>query len=73
MVFNVPLGIDYFSIPEGGGLAVSSVVFVEMVVSAVDNDARADGELPNDGNDPEQMKTTLSAAIPVCISRRLVT
>lgn len=65
VVFNVPLGIDYFSIPEGGGLAVSSVVFVEMVVSAVDNDARADGELPNDGNDPEQMKTTLSAAIPV--------
>jgi len=60
--FNVPLGVEWLPAPSA---QLASQVFVELVVSAQDKDARATGDLPNDGNAPWQMKTTLFAAIPV--------
>eukprot|EP00961_Rhodomonas_salina_P298455 3938101-Rhodomonas_salina.1 len=68
VAFNIPLGIDFFGDPSQ---QLENNVFVHLVVSAVDTDARAgsgsqsDVTSPNEGEDPWQMKTTLSASIPV--------
>eukprot|EP00286_Rhodomonas_abbreviata_P019716 CAMPEP_0181309238 /NCGR_PEP_ID=MMETSP1101-20121128/11908_1 /TAXON_ID=46948 /ORGANISM="Rhodomonas abbreviata, Strain Caron Lab Isolate" /LENGTH=1439 /DNA_ID=CAMNT_0023415711 /DNA_START=17 /DNA_END=4336 /DNA_ORIENTATION=+ len=62
--FNIPLGIDFYDPPSA---SLSNNIFVDMVISAVDTvqmgDAAADA--PNDGGAAWQMKTTLSASIPV--------
>jgi len=66
--FNIPLGVDWYdTTPEGQAETLSNNVFVHMVISAVDTQARAaaDPTDPNAGEAPWQMKTTLSASIPV--------
>mmetsp|Transcript_15046 Transcript_15046/g.30313 ORF Transcript_15046/g.30313 Transcript_15046/m.30313 type:complete len:1145 (+) Transcript_15046:57-3491(+) len=57
--FNIPLGIGYYPDPSN---TLSNNIFVDMVISAVDEDATG---TPNDGDAPGQMKTTLTASIPV--------
>eukprot|EP00961_Rhodomonas_salina_P195074 2633713-Rhodomonas_salina.2 len=60
--FNIPLGFEASS-------ALSNNIFVDFVVNAVDTVARGDEgdspSSPNDGEAPWQMKTTLSASIPI--------
>lgn len=66
--FNIPLGFDFFGEPSA---QLDNNVFVHLVVSAIDNDARtgtgsqSEVTSPNEGEAPWQMKTTLSASIPV--------
>lgn len=60
--FNIPLGIDFFG---AGSNALDNVVFVNFVVNALDLDAKRDELVPNNGDAPWQMKTTLTASIPV--------
>eukprot|EP00961_Rhodomonas_salina_P170950 2304978-Rhodomonas_salina.1 len=63
VAFNIPLGLDWLPAASND---LSANVFVSLVVSAIDEDQIAvSGGTPNQGNDPEQMKTTLSASIPV--------
>eukprot|EP00287_Rhodomonas_sp_CCMP768_P025242 CAMPEP_0202852928 /NCGR_PEP_ID=MMETSP1389-20130828/90220_1 /ASSEMBLY_ACC=CAM_ASM_000865 /TAXON_ID=302021 /ORGANISM="Rhodomonas sp., Strain CCMP768" /LENGTH=604 /DNA_ID=CAMNT_0049531463 /DNA_START=38 /DNA_END=1850 /DNA_ORIENTATION=- len=57
--FNIPLGIGYYPDPSN---TLSNNIFVDMVISAVDESATG---TPNDGDAPGQMKTTLTASIPV--------
>mmetsp|Transcript_47566 Transcript_47566/g.97251 ORF Transcript_47566/g.97251 Transcript_47566/m.97251 type:complete len:1470 (+) Transcript_47566:139-4548(+) len=60
--FNIPLGIGW--LPDASS-ALDSNVFVSMVVSALDTSAGALAGTPNEGDSAQQMKTTLSASIPV--------
>jgi len=61
--FNVPLGIDWL---PAASTDLSANVFVDMVVSAIDQTQIAVAAAsPNAGAPPEQMKTTLTASIPV--------
>jgi len=63
--YNIPLGIDFFPSPEQD---LSANIFVHMVVSAIVKPEFRQGAMglqPNEGGDPFQMKTTLSASIPV--------
>lgn len=61
--FNIPLGIDWLPAASGN---LDSNVFVDMVVSVIDQDQiDVVGGTPNAGDDAEQMKTTLTASIPV--------
>eukprot|EP00961_Rhodomonas_salina_P269453 3640498-Rhodomonas_salina.4 len=62
VVFNIPLGLDYFGDAAND---LSNNIFVDMVISAVDTVARGKATNPNAGNPPWQMKTTLTASIPV--------
>eukprot|EP00286_Rhodomonas_abbreviata_P019523 CAMPEP_0181303338 /NCGR_PEP_ID=MMETSP1101-20121128/8501_1 /TAXON_ID=46948 /ORGANISM="Rhodomonas abbreviata, Strain Caron Lab Isolate" /LENGTH=1216 /DNA_ID=CAMNT_0023408897 /DNA_START=61 /DNA_END=3711 /DNA_ORIENTATION=- len=57
--FNIPLGIAYYQDPQND---LSSNVFVSLVVSAIDTVASG---TPNDGDPAKQMKTTLTASIPI--------
>eukprot|EP00961_Rhodomonas_salina_P198790 2681375-Rhodomonas_salina.1 len=59
VVFNIPLGVDWLPEPASD---LSENVFVDLVVSAVDTVAAG---TPNNGDAPHQMKTTLTASIPV--------
>eukprot|EP00961_Rhodomonas_salina_P118128 1589889-Rhodomonas_salina.1 len=64
--FNIPLGFDVLD-----GMASSDLsknVFVSFVVNALDTDSNVGGSAsptPNQGDDPMQMKTTLTASIPI--------
>jgi len=64
--FNIPLGFDVLD-----GMASSDLsnnVFVSFVVNALDTDSNVGGSAgptPNEGDDPTQMKTTLTASIPI--------
>jgi len=60
--FNIPLGMDYFPITKND---LSNNIFVDMVVSATVLPAFRDSSAFNEGGDPTQMKTTLTASIPV--------
>eukprot|EP00961_Rhodomonas_salina_P297721 3937436-Rhodomonas_salina.1 len=67
--FNIPLGIDFF--PDASP-SLANNIFVDFVVSAIDLQAKGAqaGNVnaptsPNDGEAPWQMKTTLTASIPV--------
>jgi len=60
--YNIPLGIDFFNDPSP---QLSENVFVSMVINAVDTVARGSDSNPNGGEAPWQMKTTLTASIPI--------
>lgn len=62
--FNIPLGEEYF---DGEATAdLSQNVFVSMVIDAIDSDAvNGMGDAANAGGDARQMKTTLTASIPI--------
>lgn len=57
--FNVPLGKEVFEDPSND---LSNNIFVHLVINAVDTVAAG---TPNNGDDPKQVKTTLSASIPI--------
>eukprot|EP00286_Rhodomonas_abbreviata_P027165 CAMPEP_0181304788 /NCGR_PEP_ID=MMETSP1101-20121128/9353_1 /TAXON_ID=46948 /ORGANISM="Rhodomonas abbreviata, Strain Caron Lab Isolate" /LENGTH=1307 /DNA_ID=CAMNT_0023410601 /DNA_START=14 /DNA_END=3937 /DNA_ORIENTATION=- len=64
--FNIPLGIDYLGVDQSDASPdLSMNVFVDMVISAVDNTASVVAGDPNEGGAAQQMKTTLTASIPV--------
>jgi len=64
--FNIPLGIDYLGVDQAdANNDLSKNVFVDMVISAVDNTASVLAGTPNNGDAAQQMKTTLTASIPV--------
>jgi len=58
--FNIPLGFEVFDGMASNDL--SNNIFVEFVVNALDTTATG---APNSGDDPMQMKTTLTASIPI--------
>jgi len=58
--FNIPLGIDWFPIASS---TLDANVFVDLVVNA--EDTLASGTAANSGGAARQMKTTLTASIPV--------
>jgi len=63
--FNIPLGKEVFANPSN---ALDQNIFVDMVISARDTDPSTGGSAgptPNEGDDPMQMKTTLTASIPI--------
>jgi len=55
--FNIPLGFEVFDGQASASLSTS--IFVHMVINAVDDVAK------DAGTTPSQMKTTLSASIPI--------
>jgi len=61
--FNIPLGFEVFDGQASNDL--SNNIFVDFVVNAVDTDAKDNDANPNAGQRPWQMKTTLSASIPI--------
>jgi hypothetical protein len=68
VVFNIPLGSEVFDNQASNDL--SNNIFVDFVINAVDTEARAkalagNAQNPNQGAAPWQMKTTLSASIPI--------
>eukprot|EP00961_Rhodomonas_salina_P032745 441436-Rhodomonas_salina.1 len=69
--FNIPLGFEVFDNQVASPLRASSDlsnnIFVDFVVNAVDTVARdaAGTAAPNEGGAPWQMKTTLTASIPI--------
>jgi len=69
--FNIPLGIDWLPEEPDYEDVVDKYVYVHLVVTAEDQDAKSSGmALPNDGGDPWQMKTTIFAEIPVVAGGR---
>eukprot|EP00961_Rhodomonas_salina_P006255 84725-Rhodomonas_salina.1 len=61
--FNVPLGIDWLPKPSSD---LSEKVYVQMVVSVVDAvQQEVRGANANNGDAPEQLKTTLTSTVPV--------
>jgi len=60
--FNIPLGIDWLPSATSD---LSENVFVDMVVSVIDTVEIGMGSTPNAGGPAHQMKTTLTASIPV--------
>jgi len=63
--FNIPLGFEVFDNQASSDL--SNNIFVDFVVNVVDTVARdaAGTAAPNEGGAPWQMKTTLTASIPI--------
>jgi len=62
--FNIPLGSEVFDGQAANDL--SNNIFVDFVINAIDDDAREeDVTSPNGGQAPWQVKTTLSASIPI--------
>jgi len=62
--FNIPLGFEVFDGQASSQL--NNNIFVDFVVNAIDTDARdKDVTNPNGGQAPWQMKTTLTASIPI--------
>jgi len=64
--YNIPLGFEVFANKASGDL--SGNIFVDLVVNALDTDPSTGGgagPTPNEGDDPMQMKTTLTASIPI--------
>jgi len=59
VVFNIPLGAEVFEDPADD---LSNNIFVDMVVNAID---LGGGATPNMNQSPKQMKTTLTASIPI--------
>jgi hypothetical protein len=59
VVYNIPLGIDYFGEPKSD---LSNNVFVDMVISAIDKDKVGENGAYDEA---DQVKTTLTASIPV--------
>ena len=61
--FNIPLGFQVFD--EQASDTLGNSIFVHMVINAIDDIAKGVQTTPNDGEAPWQMKTTLSASIPI--------
>jgi len=60
--FNIPLGS--MVLDNKASNTLSNNIFVDMVINAIDEEARA-GADPGAGENPWQVKTTLTASIPI--------